>query len=185
MRHLTTFTILSLNGCYKDEQDGIGWHNHDEEGLELSRENLRKDGTTLLFGRKTYAGFVDFWATEAAFAAFPEIAKRMSDAEKVIFSRTLSTVAWQNARISKKGLVDEVRALKSAEGGGITVLGSGEIVRQLAAHHLIDSYQLLVDPIILARGTPLFGDLEQSLQLTLQESRRFNNGSLLLHYLAN
>jgi hypothetical protein len=49
MRHLTTFTIVSLNGFYKDDQGGIGWHNHDEEDLELPRENLRKDGATLLF----------------------------------------------------------------------------------------------------------------------------------------
>jgi dihydrofolate reductase len=184
MRHLTTFTILSLNGCYKDDQDGIGWHNHDEEDLELSRENLRKDGSTLLFGRKTYEGFVDFWATDAAFSAFPEIAQRMRDAEKIVFSRTLSTVSWQNTCIAQNSLVDEVRLLKSAEGGGITVLGSGEIVRQLAAHHLIDSYRLLVDPVILARGVALFGCLEQTQQLTLLESRPLKNGAILLHYQA-
>jgi dihydrofolate reductase len=184
MRHLTTFTIVSLNGFYKDDQDGIGWHNHDEEDLELSRENLRKDGSTLLFGRKTYAGFVDFWATDAAFSTFPEIAQRMRDAEKIVFSRTLSTVSWQNTGIVQNSLVDEVRMLKSAVGGGITVLGSGEIVRQLAAHHLIDSYQLLVDPVILARGVALFGDLEQTQQLTLLASRPLKNGAMLLHYQA-
>jgi dihydrofolate reductase len=80
--------------------------------------------------------------------------------------------------------VDEVRLLKSAEGGGITVLGSGEIVRQLAAHRLIDSYQLLVDPVILARGVSLFGGLEQTQQLTLLESRPLKNGAMLLHYQA-
>jgi dihydrofolate reductase len=185
MRHLTTFTIVSLNGFYKDAQDGIGWHTHDEEDLALSRENLRKDGTTLLFGRKTYAGFADFWATDAAFSTFPEIAQRMRDAEKIVFSRTLSTVEWQNTRIAKNGLIEQVRQLKSDAGGGITILGSGEIVRQLAAYNLIDSYQLLVDPVILARGTALFGDLDQNLPLTLLESRQLNNGSLLLHYQAD
>lgn len=184
MRHLTTFTIVSLNGFYKDDQDGIGWHNHDEEDLELSRENLRKDGATLLFGRKTYEGFADFWATDTAFSAFPEIAQRMGDAEKIVFSRTLSTVEWQNTRIAQNSLIDEVRQLKSAAGGGITILGSGEIVRQLAAYNLIDSYQLLVDSVILARGAALFGDLEHNLQLTLLESRQLNNGSVLLHYRA-
>jgi dihydrofolate reductase len=184
MRHLTTFTIVSLNGFYKDDQDGIGWHNHDEEDLELSQENLRKDGATLLFGRKTYEGFVDFWAADAAFSAFPEIAQRMRDAEKIVFSRTLSTVSWQNTRIAQNSLVDEVRQLKSAEGGGITLLGSGEIVSQLAAHHLIDSYQLLVDPVLLARGVALFGDLKQTQQLTLLESRPLKNGAMLLRYQA-
>ena len=185
MRQLTTFTIVSLNGYYKDEHDGIDWHHHDAEGLELSRENLRKDGGTLLFGRKTYEGFADFWATDQAFAAFPEIAQRMADAEKIVFSRTLSTTLWQNSRVAQNDLVEEVRGLKSAEGGGITLLGSGEIVRQLAAANLIDSYQLLVDPIVLARGTPLFGGLEQTLQLSLHESRQLENGAVLLHYLAN
>ncbi len=184
MRKLTTFTILSLNGCYKDDQDGIDWHNHDEEDLELSRENLRQDGATLLFGRKTYEGFANFWTTDAAFATFPEIAQRMRDAEKIVFSRTLSTVSWQNTRIAQDSLFDEVRQLKSTEGGGITLLGSGEILRQLAAQNLIDSYQLLIDPVLLARGIPLYGDLEQTLQLTLHESRQLNNGAILLNYYA-
>ncbi|MDJ0756870.1 MAG: dihydrofolate reductase family protein [Ardenticatenaceae bacterium] len=185
MRKLTTFTIVSLNGCYKDERDGIGWHDHDNEGLELSRENLRADGTTLLFGRKTYEGFVDFWATDQAFTAFPEIAQRMADAEKVVFSKTLSTVSWKNARVAQNSLVEEVRQLKSAAGGGMTVLGSGEIVRQLAAAKLIDSYQFLVDPVIVARGSALFDGLEQTLQLTLLESRQLKNGAILLHYQTN
>jgi dihydrofolate reductase len=58
------------------------------------------------------------------------------------------------------------------------------IVRQLAAHRLIDSYQLLVDPVLLARGVALFGDFAQTLQLTLFESRPLKNGAMLLHYQA-
>lgn len=185
MRRLATFTILSLNGRYKDENDDISWHNHDEEALEISRENLRADGTTLLFGRKTYEAFANFWTTEQAFDAFPEIAKRMSVAEKVVFSRTLSTVTWQNARVAQNSLLEEVRQLKSSQGGGMTVLGSGEIVRQLASQKLLDDYLLLIDPVIVSRGTALFGDFEQTLQLTLRESRQLKGGAMLLHYQAN
>lgn len=185
MRRLTTFTILSLNGYYKDEHGSIDWHNHDAEDLELSRENLRKDGATLLFGRKTYEGFADFWGSADAFRAFPEIAERMGNAEKIVFSRTLSTVTWQNTRLATNSLVEEVRQLKVSEGGGITLLGSGEIIQQLAALNLIDSYQLLIDPVVLPHGTALFDGLDQTLQLKLHECRQLKNGSLLLHYQAN
>lgn len=185
MRRLTTFTVLSLNGYYKDENDSINWHDHDEEALEISRENLRADGTTLLFGRKTYEVIAGFWTTDQAFSAFPEIAERMSDAEKVVFSRTLPAVTWTNSRVAQNSLAEEVGQLKSTQGGGMTLLGSGEIVRQLASLKLIDDYLLLIDPVVLAQGTALFGDLGQNLQLTLRESRRLKNGSMLMHYQAS
>jgi dihydrofolate reductase len=184
VRRLTTFTILSLNGCYKDENNGIDWHDHGEEALEISQENLRADGTLLLFGRKTFQEFAGFWPTDQAFAAFPEIAARINEAEKIVFSRSLSEVSWQNSRLAQRTLVDEVNHLKSSPGGGMTLLGSGEIVLQLATHNLIDDYLLLIDPIILAQGTPLFGGLEESVYLTLRESRELRNGAMLVHYKA-
>ncbi len=67
----------------------------------------------------------------------------------------------------------------------MTLLGSGEIVRQLASLKLIDDYQLLIDPVVLARGTALFGDLGQTLQLTLRESRQLKSGAMLMHYQAS
>lgn len=185
MRRLTTFTVLSLNGYYKDENNGIGWHKHDAEALEISRENLRNDGTTLLFGRKTYEEFASFWPSEQAFSAFPEIAGRMSSAEKIVFSRNSPEITWVNARLAQNSLVEEIKQLKSSSGGGITLLGSGEIVRQLANLNLIDDYMLLIAPVVLGQGTPLFSELSQNLELTLHASRSLKNGSMLMHYQAS
>lgn len=182
MRRLTTFTILSLNGHYKDKANSLSWHHHDEEGLEISRENLRADGTTLIFGRKTYVEFANFWPSKQAFSAFPEVAERMSQAEKVVFSRSLSTAAWANTRIARNDLADEIKRLKSAPGGGMTVLGSGEIVEQLTTLKLIDDYLFMIDPILLAQGRPLFGSIQETVQLELYKSRPLKNGSLLVHY---
>ena len=180
MRKLTVFIILSLNGHYKDADNSLDWHHHDEEGLALSLENLRADGETLLFGGKTYREFAGFWATDYAFEAFPEIAERMRQAEKIVFSRSLKEVTWANSRLAQTDLTTEVRKLKNSSGGGITVLGSGSIVRQLASDNLIDDYLLLIDPMVLAGGTPLFEGV--GLELTLRESRAFKSGAMLLHY---
>lgn len=182
MRKLTYFTILSLNGFYKDADDSLSWHHHDEEGLALSLENLRSDGETLLFGGKTYREFENFWDTPAAFESFPDIAERMRRAEKVVFSRSLDVVRWENSRLAQLDLISEVKTLKEDRGGGMTVLGSGSLVRQLANHNLIDEYQLLVDPVVLAGGTSLFAGLEHNLSLKLLESRAFKSGAMFLHY---
>ncbi len=185
MRKLTAFIILSLNGYYKDADNSLNWHHHDEEGLALSLENLRSDGHSLLLGRKTYQAFESFWNTPAAFESFPEIAKRMRQAEKIVFSQNLKDVNWENSRFAQHDLVSEVKALKNGSGGGMTVLGSASIVQQLSKHNLIDEFQLLVDPVVINGGAPLFEGLEQNLKLRLLESRTFKSGAVFLHYQSN
>ena len=182
MRKLTTFIILSLNGYYKDAKNSLDWHHHSEEGLALSLDNLSSDRHTLLLGRQTYQEFASFWDTPAAFEAFPEVAKRMLQAEKIVFSHTLSEVTWQNSRLAERDLVSEVKALKNGASGSMIVLGSGSIVQQLSKHQLIDEYQLLVDPVVLAGGVSLFVGLEQNLNLTLRENRVFKSGTMFLRY---
>ena len=64
----------------------------------------------------------------------------------------------------------------------MTLLGSGNVLTQLAEQKLIDEYQVLVDPIAINDGTPLFKYISHKLQLKLTGTHTFNSGSLLLTY---
>jgi dihydrofolate reductase len=64
----------------------------------------------------------------------------------------------------------------------ITILGSGSLVSQLAQHNLIDHFQLMVNPIVLGSGTPLFKGIQHRLNLKLVETRPFKSGVVLLTY---
>jgi dihydrofolate reductase len=81
--------------------------------------------------------------------------------------------------------IAEIVKLKRAGGPGLTVLGSGSIVKQLAAAGLIDDYQLLVCPVVLGSGRTLFDGIPGRPVLKLANSRTFKNGKVFLHYTAS
>ena len=82
-------------------------------------------------------------------------------------------------------MVGEVRKLKQQSGKCLTLLGSGNIVSQLAQERLIDEYQILVVPVILGRGKTMFEGVKDKLRLKLTNTRTFGNGNVLLSYVAS
>lgn len=101
MGKLSTFNFISLDGFYQDKSEGISWHLHDEEGNNLSIESL-KHNSTLLFGRKTYEMMASFCPTKDALNHMPEVAAGMNNAEKVVFSKTLTKADWNNTKVLKR-----------------------------------------------------------------------------------
>ena len=77
--------------------------------------------------------------------------------------------------------LEEILKLKEEAGEDFTILGSGSIVQQFADFGLIDEYQLVVVPVVLGAGKPLFKDVKK-MNLKLLEARPFNNGVVLLRY---
>ncbi|ANE50744.1 dihydrofolate reductase family protein [Flavisolibacter tropicus] len=180
MGRLSSFTFLSLDGYYKGTNDDISWHKHGAEESEYSAESL-KANNILLFGRATYEMMAGFWPTPEAAKAFPEVAAGMNKAEKIVFSRMLKNVDWQNSRIVNDNLLVAIQVLKQQE-KDMTILGSGSIVAQLAEAGLIDTYQVMIDPVAIGKGTPLFQNMACHLDLKLTETRTFNSGVVLLNY---
>jgi dihydrofolate reductase len=82
----------------------------------------------------------------------------------------------------KDNIVEEMRKIKKTTGNDMTILGSGSITAQFAEAGLIDEYQLMIDPVALGAGTPLFKGLKKPLNLKLTDSRIFKNGSILATY---
>jgi dihydrofolate reductase len=181
MRTLNAFTFLTLNGFYKGPNEDITWHRHGGEEAEFSEEGLMH-GSILLFGRKTYEMMVAFWPTPMAKESFPNVADGMNKAEKIVFSNTLKKADWNNTRIIGGDIVREVRKLKQSGTKDMTILGSGSIVTQLAGHGLIDAYQIMIDPVALGAGTPIFNGLQNKLDLHLTDVRRFKSGIVVLSY---
>jgi dihydrofolate reductase len=106
----------------------------------------------------------------------------MNTLPKVVFSRTLDEVLWQNTRLVKDDMIAEVEKLKNESGPDMTILGSGTIVSQLAAAGLIDEYQIVVAPVVLGRGRTMFDGLPENLPLKLIQERIFSNGNVFLCY---
>jgi len=182
MSKLIVFNSISVDGYFTDTKGDVSWaHQNDPEWQQFTNENV-SGGGILLFGRVTYEMMQGYWPTPQAHEQLPKVADRMNRAQKVVFSRKLNNVSWQNTRLIKGNLPEEVRKLKASAGEGIVILGSGTIVSQLTQENLIDQYQLVVNPVVLGAGRTMFEGLTNQLRLKRVQSRTFNNGNVLLTY---
>jgi dihydrofolate reductase len=182
MAQLHVFNFLTLNGFYKGPGEDISWHQHGEEEGEFAAEGAGSGGM-IVFGRVTYEMMASFWPTPQAMKEMPEVAEGMNKSEKIVFSRTLKKAEWSNTRIIRDNIIDEMKKLKQQSTKDMTILGSGSIVTQFAEHGLIDEYMLMVDPIALGEGTPLFKGIKHNLNLKLVDTRVFKkSGVVLLRY---
>ncbi|HKQ11549.1 MAG TPA: dihydrofolate reductase family protein [Rhizomicrobium sp.] len=186
MSRLNMFNSVSLDGYFTDSNNDISWaHAGSSEDADDFQEFVAgnaKGASALVFGRVTYEMMASFWPTPAAAQQMPEVAAGMNRAKKVVFSRNLKKADWANTTVLNGDPVPEIAKLKRGNGSGLTILGSGSIVKQLAAAGLIDDYQLMVCPVILGSGRTLFDGIPGRPVLKLANSRAFKNGKVFLHY---
>jgi dihydrofolate reductase len=184
MPKVSVFNSVTLDGYFAGANGDIGWaHKNagDAEFNEFVAENA-KTGGRLLFGRITYELMARYWPTPEATENDPVVADRMNSLEKVVFSRTLTRVSWNNTKLVKSDLAAEVQRMKEAPGEDMAILGSGSIVSQLTQAGLIDEYQLVVNPVVLGKGRTMFEGIQEKLNLKLTRNRIFRNGSVFLCY---
>lgn len=181
MRKLSVFNFITLNGYSTGPNGDISWHRHGEEEGEYSAKSLRAD-IILLFGRVTYEMMASYWPTPGAMKAAPMVAEGMNKAEKIVFSRTLKKADWNNTRVMRKNIVEEIRKMKQTPGKDMTLLGSGSILTRFAEEGLIDEFQIMVDPVAIGGGTLIFQTIKSKLDLKLTSARALKSGVVLLYY---
>ena len=182
MRKVRMFNQVSLDGFFTDGSGDMSWaHKSDPEWDAFVAGNRKGDGE-LLFGRKTYQMMESFWPTRQAFETFPDVAEGMNRMAKVVYSRTLDKVTWKNTTLVNDDPAADVRKRKQASGPDMVIMGSGTIIALLAGHGLIDEYQFVVNPIVLASGRTPFEGLESKLPLERTSSRAFSNGNVVVSY---
>jgi dihydrofolate reductase len=94
----------------------------------------------------------------------------------------LDKASWNNTKLVKGDLAEEMRKLKNEPGANLVILGSGSIVSQLAQQNLIDEYQIALSPIVLGDGRTMFEGVTEKLHLKLTKSRTFDNGTVFACY---
>jgi dihydrofolate reductase len=104
MRKLFSFNMVSLDGFFEGPNQDITWHNVDEEFNQFAIEQI-SSVDTYLFGRVTYQLMASYWPTQEAITNDPIIADLMNRLPKVVASRTLDKVDWQNMRGYEKMLL--------------------------------------------------------------------------------
>lgn len=182
MHKILVFNNVSIDGLFSDADGGVGWAKRDGEELTEHAKQSRGNISTYLFGKTTYEMFAGFWPTPAGTAANPYFAKILTEGRKIVFSKSLKQADWANTRIERDADASTIARIKMASDGDCLIFGSGALVRDLTEMGLIDEYQLVLNPVILGNGRPLFSPLPQSVEMQLLESKPFKNGTVLLRY---
>jgi dihydrofolate reductase len=181
MRKVIISNLMSLDGFMAGPNGEIDWFVVDEEFDDYARE-LFDSVDTLLFGRVTYQLMAGFWPTPAAATEDPFITEKMNSLAKVVFSTTLEKAEWENTRLVRENPAEEVSRLKRQPGGDMMIFGSGTLVSALAPLGLIDEYRIVVNPVVLGSGKPLFQDIEERIKLKLLRARTLRCGDVILYY---
>jgi dihydrofolate reductase len=175
-------TIASLDGYIEDAEGRSDWGMPDEEVHSFVNDLERPLGT-YLYGRRLYETMV-FWETASAQVDEPPVfydyAKIWQTAEKVVYSRTITSASSERTRIERDFDPNAVRRLKESSSADLGI-GGAELAGQALRAGLVDELHLLLCPVVVGGGKRALPD-DAHLDLELFDERRFGNGVVHLQY---
>jgi dihydrofolate reductase len=118
-----------------------------------------------------------YWKT-----AEGEIADLMNALPKIVCSRTLNSVDWNNSILIKENVADEIAALKARSDKDLYVFGSANLSETLIQENLFDEYRIGVAPVIAGKGRHLFSKGLPEQKLSLISSQSLETGGIILKY---
>jgi dihydrofolate reductase len=174
MRKIIAGLFMSLDGVVEAPEAWTGPYFGDEIGQEIG--SMMAQGDTLLLGRKTYETFAASFAGQSG-----GMADAMNNTPKVIASKSLESVEWDNSTLLEGDLAEAIGGLKEQPGKNINVSGSATLIRSLLHDGLLDELRIQLFPVVVGSGALLFEDAEP-LSFELIESQTFSTGVVNLVY---
>jgi len=191
MSKVIAFMLLTLDGVMqspgrKDEdvRDGFehgGWATTYADPVmgKVAGESMAGTGA-LLFGRRTYEDFYAVWPKRTDDNPFTAV---LNNTQKYVASRTLEEpLPWINSTLLKGDAAEAVAKLRQEPGKDIVVLGSGDLVRSLTRHNLVDRYVLQIHPLVLGSGRRLFAEDGAYAALRLVDTKTTTTGVMIATY---
>lgn len=173
MRRLVVSTYVSLDGVTEAPEQWTSWSDQMEE---YAWEQLLASDA-LLMGRGVYEVFAASWPSRGG-----EFADRMNSLPKFVVSTTLDEAAWSNTSVISGDVVQEVSKLKRQPGQNLLIYGSGELMRSLMQHDLIDEYRFWINPVVVGNGKRLFSEEGSKTALKLVRTTTFDTGVVMHAY---
>jgi dihydrofolate reductase len=175
--------IASLDGYIEDAEGKFDWAAPDEE-VHAFVNDLERGVGTYLYGRRLYETMVS-WESPPDLAAQPafvqDFAEIWQSADKIVYSKTLETVASARTRIEREFDPEAVRGLKATAERDLTV-GGAELAAEAIEAGLVDEHHLFLVPVVVGGGKRALPDTGVRVNLELLHERRFRNGTVYLHY---
>lgn len=169
---LTVQTFLTLDGVMQapggpeeDPSDNFthgGWQApFDDPAVGQFVTELNGHASAYLLGRRTFDIFRGYWPDQTD--RTDPIATAINSLPKYVASNTLDEATWRGehpdtAHLVTGDVVSAVRALTDEPGDELQIWGSGNLLRTLLQHELVDRFRLMIFPVVLGSGRRLFND---------------------------
>lgn len=187
MRILKLQMHMTVDGFVGRADGGIDWaaSNLDEKLRHRMLQNLNGvDCILMAMGRKSEMKFIPYWASVAANPKDPFHAygKKLTEVTKVVLSNNPALSEWPRTTVINGDFIEETRKLKRLNGGDIIVFGGARFASSMIANRLVDEMDLLVNPVAIGNGLPIFQDVVNKMEMTLAEATPFGCGIVWLNY---
>jgi dihydrofolate reductase len=187
MRKVILQEFVTLDCLAADSKDGVDFvpaATQGDQSFGRHQMGFMDSIDTILLGRVTYQMFAGYWP-EVTSGEDKQFADKLNAIPRIVFSKTLDRAPWgkwPDATIVRKRAAEEVAKLKQGSGKDMVIWGSISLAQSLMVEGLIDEYQLVVCPLVLGKGKPLFRDKLDSAGLKLLKTKSFDRGTVLLAY---
>jgi dihydrofolate reductase len=188
MRKIIAALVVSVDGFIEGPNGELDWVDTWEDPFDLLPQI-----DTCILGRRMYPGYEQYWGAILANpqGVLPFTGKVASKGESayarlaertphVVLSRTLDNVAWKNTRIVRD--IEEIRRTKQQPGKDMHAVGGATLIGSLMNQGLIDELRLVMHPIILGGGKPLFKDVKERHALRFLGAKPLESGLVRLTY---
>jgi dihydrofolate reductase len=181
LEHISLDGIIQAPGGPEEDTSGGfvhgGWiSSYSDEilGTLLRRQmNLPFD---LLLGRTTFEIWEPYWPQHA------DIWPNVNIATKYVASNTRTSSNWQPSMFLSGDIAEKVANIKQQQGSDLHVWGSGNLIQTLIKHDLVDTFWLMIYPIILGAGKRLFADGTIPMTFKVTESKVTPSGVIVMNY---
>lgn len=185
MRKLIVEEWISLDGFAEDQNGKLDYFPSATENRYADERQLKFLETidTILFGRKTYELFVEYWPTASVKEEI--IADKLNEIPNVVLSNTLKKAPWgkwAEAEVISGDALDAVRKLKSENKKDIILWGSLSLTQALMKAGLVDELRIQLCPTVVGGGRSFFPEGEEYKQWKLIEQKSLPTGIVYIHY---
>jgi dihydrofolate reductase len=185
INHVTLDGVMQAPG--RPDEDTRGGFSHggwaipgnDEAMVQAIGERMARPGGCLLLGRRSYEDMLAAWNARGG-----PYKDALNTTPKYVASSRSARLDWPNSTLVDGDVPAAVAELKQKPGGSLVIMGSGQLIRSLLPHGLIDEYLLMIHPLVLGSGQRLFEPGDQITKLRLVSSTATTTGVILATYLA-
>jgi dihydrofolate reductase len=185
MRKLISVVHTSLDGFVAGEHGDFDELVQSPENLDFIC-SLTEKADAVLAGRVSYEMLDSYWPTAHQSPGVSDSGITYSHwynrAEKIVLSSTLSEKKNDNVTILSGDIEDGINRIKNKKGKDILLFGSPSVCQALMKLNLIEEFWIILYPVVLGRGIPLFNEKERTLKLRCLGSTQFTIGEIAIHY---